>query len=180
VDSTDEDFAGFVRVRSPALLRRAYLLCGGDRTAAEDLLQDVLERLYPRWRKIKGDPDAYARAALANAAANRWRRRSRRVTEVPATTAVEPGVAGPEHRIADLDAAVRALAVLGPRTRAILVLRYFEDLSEADTAAVLGCRVGTVKSLAARGLARLRTILAGPEDKHEDRAAQETVGGRTR
>jgi RNA polymerase sigma-70 factor (sigma-E family) len=176
VGGTDEGFEAFVQIRSPALLRRAYLLCGGDRAAAQDLLQDVLERLYPRWRQINTDPYAYARAALANAAANRWRNRARRVRESTVALAVEASVAGPEHRVADRDAAVRALAELPPRARAVLVLRYFEDLSEAETAAILGCRVGTVKSLASRGLARLRTILGGPDGP----ALHEKVGGRTR
>jgi RNA polymerase sigma-70 factor (sigma-E family) len=156
-------FEEFVRGRSVALLRRAYLLCAGDLAAAEDLLQDVLERMYPRWRSIDIDPETYARAALANAAANRWRLRSRRVRETawPADTASAPAgtVAGPEHELVERDLAIRALAALPARTRAVLVLRYFEDMTEAETAAVLGCRVGTVKSLAFRGLARLRTML---------------------
>ena len=161
-------FAAFVTARSPALLRRAYLLCGGDLGAAEDLLQDVLERTYRRWTRITGDPEAYARAALANAAVNRWRRRSRRATEhqrglsVPDHQAVADLAPGPERRVVDHDEAVRALAGLPPRMRAVLVLRYFEDLSEAQTADILGCGVGTVKSLASRGLARLRARMSTP------------------
>jgi DNA-directed RNA polymerase specialized sigma24 family protein len=79
------DFELFVASRSTVLLRTAYLLCAGDRAAAEDLLQDVLERMYPKWRRLKGNPEAYARVALANASANRWRTRSRRVRETPLT-----------------------------------------------------------------------------------------------
>jgi RNA polymerase sigma-70 factor (sigma-E family) len=169
VDGADEGFEAFVAARSPALLRRAYLLCGGDRSAAEDLLQDVLERMYPRWRRIRGEPDAYARAALANAAANRWRRRSRRVREEELTAGHEGGVDGPEPGVAERDLAVRALALVPPRTRAVLVLRYFEDMSEAQTAAVLGCRVGTVKSLSSRGLAKLREVLGDLRPRLVDR-----------
>ncbi|GLI00810.1 SigE family RNA polymerase sigma factor [Phytohabitans aurantiacus] len=155
----DGGFEEFVRARSAGLLRSAYLLCGGDPGAAEDLLQDVLERMYPKWRRISGDPEGYARAALANAAANRWRRKSRRVAEAPLELAGPRGIAGPEGEVTDRDLVVRALAALPPRTRAVLVLRFFHDLSEAQTAAALGCGVGTVKSQTSRGLARLRQWL---------------------
>jgi RNA polymerase sigma-70 factor (sigma-E family) len=158
VKPADEGFEAFVRVRSAALLRRAYLLCAGDPGAAEDLLQDVLERMYPRWSHITEDPYVYARAALANAAANRWRRRARRVREEYGRDAPD-AVAGHEHLVVDRQVTVRALAALPPRMRAVLVLRYFEDLSEAQTAEILGCRPGTVKSLAFRGLTRLRATL---------------------
>ncbi|WP_442935088.1 SigE family RNA polymerase sigma factor [Micromonospora sp. CPCC 206061] len=155
----DGGFEEFVRARSAGLLRSAYLLCGGDPGAAEDLLQDVLERMYPKWRRISRDPEGYARAALANAAANRWRRKSRRITEAPLEAAAPRGVAGPEREVTDRDLVVRALATLPPRTRAVLVLRFFHDLTEAQTAAALGCGVGTVKSQTSRGLARLRESL---------------------
>lgn len=156
---TGPDFEEFVSTRSPVLLRTAYLLCGGDRGAAEDLLQDVLERVYPRWRRISGDPESYIRAALANAAANRWRRRSRRVAEVPLASEVAPAVPGPEQGVANHDLVVRALGSLPARMRAVLVLRFFDDLSEVDTATALRCGVGTVKSQTSRGLARLRELL---------------------
>lgn len=145
--------------RGTPLLRYAYLLCGGDRGAAEDLLQDVLERMYPRWHRVQGDGEAYARAALANAAANRWRRRSRRLAEAPLEAGGSPAVPGPEPEVAERDRVVRALAQLPPRMRAVLVLRFYEDLTEAQTAATLGCGVGTIKSQTARGLARLRELL---------------------
>ncbi|MBN6038733.1 SigE family RNA polymerase sigma factor [Amycolatopsis sp. 195334CR] len=158
------DFEGFVSARSPALLRTAYLLCGGDRGAAEDLLQDVLERMYPRWRRIRGEPEAYARAALANASANRWRRRSRRVAEAPLHDTAAPSVRGPEESVVDRDHVVRALAALPEKMRAVLVLRFFDDLSEADTAAAMSCSPGTVKSQTSRGLARLRELLGTSDD----------------
>jgi RNA polymerase sigma-70 factor (sigma-E family) len=152
-------FEEFVSQRGSSLLRYAYLLCGGDPGAAEDLLQDVLERMYRRWHGIREDPEAYARAALANSSANRWRLRSRRVVEAPLDAASPRTVPGHEGDLAERDRVVRALALLAPRTRAVLVLRFYEDLTEAQTAAALGCAIGTVKSQTARGLARLRELL---------------------
>ncbi|HEY0640708.1 MAG TPA: SigE family RNA polymerase sigma factor [Pseudonocardiaceae bacterium] len=162
-----EGFTEFVRLRSGPLLRTAYLLCAGDRAAAEDLLQDVLERLYPKWRRIRGSPEAYARAALANAATNRWRRRGRRPVETELTPAADRDGPVPQDRVDDRDALVTALAGLAPGQRAAVVLRYFDDLTEAETAAALNCRVGTVKSQTARGLARLRQLLAEPTTSPE-------------
>jgi RNA polymerase sigma-70 factor (sigma-E family) len=161
------DFEQFVTTRSQTLLRSAYLLCGGDRGAAEDLLQDVLERMYPRWQRIRGEPEAYARTALANGAANRWRRKGRRVREAPLAAAAYAGVAGPEGAVADRDLVVRALAALPAKTRAVLVLRFFDDLSETQAAVALGCSVGTVKSQTSRGLAKLREVL-GKEHENEN------------
>ncbi|OLF18676.1 SigE family RNA polymerase sigma factor [Actinophytocola xanthii] len=157
---SEAEFTDFVTHRSPALLRTAYLLCAGDHAAAEDLLQEVLERVYPRWRRIRRQPEPYVRAALTNAATNRWRRRGRRPAESPLEwEGAPPQVAGPEQRVLDRDQVVQALGTLPPRMRAVLVLRYFDDLSEADTAAALRCGVGTVKSQASRGLARLRELM---------------------
>jgi RNA polymerase sigma-70 factor (sigma-E family) len=175
VEPPGGEFEEFVNDRSAALLRGAYLLCGGDRGAAEDLLQDVLARMYPRWRRIRGDPEAYARAALANAAANRWRRRARRVAEAPLDTAAQPGVAGHEQQIAERDSVVRALGELPARMRSVLVLRYFHDLTEAQTAAALGCGVGTVKSQNSRGLTRLRELLSR-YDNDAARALRHAIG----
>lgn len=157
----EQDFEEFVALRSQPLLRTAYLLCGGDRGAAEDLLQEVLERTYPRWRRINSHPEAYVRAALANASANRWRRRARK-PETPVEVVEPPAVDGHEQTVVDQDAVVRALAQLPTRMRAVLVLRFFDDLSEAQTASALGCGVGTVKSQTSRGLARMRELMAEP------------------
>ncbi|CRK59131.1 putative RNA polymerase ECF-subfamily sigma factor [Alloactinosynnema sp. L-07] len=159
----DDEFTEFVAHRSPALLRTAYLLCGGDRAAAEDLLQDVLERAYGKRRRIRGGLEPYVRAALANASANRWRTRSRRVREAPLDHAEDQGVHGHESGVLDRDQVARALGDLPARMRAVLVLRYFDDLSEADTAAALGCSTGTVKSQTSRGLERLRTLIREKE-----------------
>ena len=150
-------FTDFVHDRSTALLRTAVLLVGGDRGHAEDLLQGVLERMYARWGRIEGPPEAYARRALAHAAVNRWRTRRRR----PELPLLDPDGGGPAPgdgaAVVDLrDALVRALLTLPPRQRAVLVLRYFDDLPEAEVARALGCSVGTVKSAASRGLATLR------------------------
>jgi RNA polymerase sigma-70 factor (sigma-E family) len=167
--SPAEDFAEFVRGRSTALLRTAVLLTGGDRGHAEDLLQGVLERMYVRWRRIRASPEAYARRALVHAAVNRSRSRRRR----PELPLLDPGGAAAGSTRAGADATatvdqrdllVRALLLLPPRQRAVLVLRYFADLSEVDTAAAMGCTVGTVKSSAFRALARLRDVL--PADHH--------------
>ncbi|WP_043813396.1 SigE family RNA polymerase sigma factor [Allokutzneria albata] len=161
--TADDEFVEFVRERSTALLRTANLLCSGDRGAAEDLVQEVLARVYGRWHRITGPPENYVRAALVNAAGHRWRRRSRRVTEAPLDeaalreqVAVESGY---EERLTNRDVAMRALATLPPRMRAVIVLRFFEDCSEEQTAAVLGCGVGTVKSQTSRGLAKLRGLI---------------------
>jgi RNA polymerase sigma-70 factor (sigma-E family) len=154
-DASEAGFTEFVRDRSTALLRTAVLLAGGDRGHAEDLLQGVLERMYVRWDRIDGPPEAYARSALAHAAVNRWRSRRRR-PELPLITDAGP-VAGDPAATVDLrDALVRALLTLPPRQRAVLVLRYFDDLPEGDAARALGCSVGTVKSQTSRALARLR------------------------
>ncbi len=156
-DRRGAEFDEFVRTRATALLRVAYLLTG-DRHAAEDLLQDVLERVYVRWPRIDGPPEAYARQALVNASANRWRRRGRR----PETGLAHHDVPLPDHShaVADRDAVATALRALAPRQRAAVVLRYLEDLPVADVARALGCTEGTVKSQTARGLEQLRAALA--------------------
>jgi RNA polymerase sigma-70 factor (sigma-E family) len=160
VDSED-GFAAFVEQWSPALLRVAFLL-SGDRGLAEDLLQTALLKTSRRWSAIADRQAAYpyVRRVLVTTHAG-WRRR-RRVGEVltdqlPAHAAADGGWTAPGR-------AVAALETLPPRMRAVIVLRYYEDLSEADTAAVLGCSVGSVKSQASRGLARLRAELAPSAD----------------
>ena len=153
-------FEEFVQGCSPRLFRTALLLAGQDRAAAEDLLQLALERAYRHWGRVcrSGDPEPYVRRILVNAANDRWRRAIRR-PERP----LDPGDAGPvvadrTDAIAERDFLIRALAGLPPRQRSVLVLRYYNDLSEVEVADVLGCSVGTVKSQASRGLARLRAI----------------------
>lgn len=133
----------------------------GDRTAAEDLLQDVLERLYVAWPRVD-DPSAYARRTLINASTNRWRRRGRR-PERPLDEAPEPLVADRTEEHGHRDELVRAVATLPARQRAVVVLRFLADLSEAETASALGCSTGTVKSQTARALISLRRIVGTDE-----------------
>lgn len=148
-----EGFEAFVAARSTALLRTAHLLTG-DLGHAEDLLQTALERTYRHWRRVD-EPEAYARAALASLATDRWRQRARRVREVGGWLPERPGA--DDHRgVEQRHDLVAALAALTPRQRAVLVLRFFDDLSEPQTAHALGISVGTVKSTASRALAALR------------------------
>jgi RNA polymerase sigma-70 factor (sigma-E family) len=147
-------FDAFARARMRELLRFAHVLTGDPHRAA-DLVQDALERTLMSWDRVvrKDDPEAYVRRAIVNRSVSVWRRtrRERLVADSPD----RPYVDRPGHD----DELWAALATLPPRQRAVLVLRYYEDLSEADTAAALGCSVGTVKSQAFKGLARLRTIV---------------------
>jgi len=147
-------FAEFVAVRGQALQRTAYLLTS-DWALAEDLVQTALARAYPRWNRIVADdPEAYVRRIVVNTWSSWWRRRWR--GEVP--TEVLPEHAGTDDfASSDRQAALRtALDGLPKRQRAIVVLRYHEDMSEAQVAHALGVSVGTVKSQASRALAKLR------------------------
>jgi RNA polymerase sigma-70 factor (sigma-E family) len=149
-------FAGFVRENTPALLRTAYLLTGNG-GQAEELVQDTLVRLYPKWDRVAAAdvPLAYVRRSLANAYINQNRRASRReyaYEDVPERTDPHDALT----QLADRDEIWAGLKLLSDRQRAALVLRFFEDLSDEQTAVALNCRVGTVRSLISRGLAVLR------------------------
>ncbi|MEV0581518.1 SigE family RNA polymerase sigma factor [Nonomuraea sp. NPDC050310] len=154
---TDEDeaaFDEFVAARSTSLLRTAVLVCGASVHDAEDLVQHALEKVYRHWARIREDnPEAYARRVVVNAAISRSRRR-RVIQEITFARLPDTPALGADPDLRD--SLLGELRRLPPRMRAVLVLRYWEDRSEADTAAYLGCSVGTVKSQAARGLARLR------------------------
>jgi RNA polymerase sigma-70 factor (sigma-E family) len=166
-------FEDFVRARSAALFRTAMLLTGQNRSEAEDLLQGALERAYRRWGRIcrSGDPERYVRRSLANASTDRWRRLGRRgERHLPADTS-GPVTGDHAGEVADRDFLLRALAGLPPRQRAVLVLRYYCDLPEAEIADALGCTPGTVKSQASRGLARLRAI-SGAEPAVSEKECQ--------
>jgi len=158
-DASDP-FEEFVRDRSEYLFQLALLLAGRNQADAQDLLQVALERAWRRRRAIARDDntEAYVRRALVNASIDRWRWLRRR--DERSLDAAEPGPAGgdPASLVARRDELIRALAALPPRQRAVLVLRYWEDMPEAEVARVLGCSVGTVKSQASRGLARLREL----------------------
>lgn len=150
------DFESFVIARRPALLRTAYLLTGNHHDA-EDLVQSALIKVVPKWARIKDRPEAYVRQVLARESVNRWRtRRWREVT----TDAVPDAM---QHDSTERIALLDDLRRLPPRQRAVLVLRYFDDLTEADTAAALGISVGTVKSHTRDALATLRNQTSDKE-----------------
>ncbi|GII85470.1 RNA polymerase sigma24 factor [Sphaerisporangium siamense] len=154
---TEEDeaaFDEFLAARSTALLRTAILVCGASAHDAEDLAQGALEKVYRHWPRIRHDnPEAYARKIVVNAAISRSRRR-RVIQEI--TFARPPDTPAPESDPDLRGVLIEELRRLPARMRAVVVLRYWEDMSEAETAAMLGCSAGTVKSQAARGLARIR------------------------
>lgn len=147
------DFGEFVAKASPSLLRTAWLLCG-DPSTAEELVQEALARVYPKWSRIvDGQPLAYTRRVLVNLNNDRWRQRLR---EVPRAEPVER--AGPEDQsVEDRALLMSLLATLPPREREVVVLRHYDDLSETTVAELLGISVGTVKSTAHRALTTLRT-----------------------
>jgi RNA polymerase sigma-70 factor (sigma-E family) len=154
-----EEFTAFARNRTQALLRSAYLLTG-DQHLAEDLVQASLARTYLAWRRID-DPanaEAYTRRVMYRLQVSSWR--ARRLRESVTADLPEPRQAGTDPTdAADTRIALRAaLLKLPPRQRAVLVLRFFEDHTEAQAADLLDVTIGTVKSQTAKGLARLRVI----------------------
>jgi RNA polymerase sigma-70 factor (sigma-E family) len=153
VNRDDVEFDDFVAVRSTQLLRTAYLLTR-DHAQAEDLLQTALTKSWFAWKRIQGDPEPYVRKVLVNTYASWWRRKwnGERATEVLPETGT-PDHAGAAIVGHDL---WEAIGRLPKRQRAVVVLRYYEDLSEAETATVLGCSAGTVKSQLSKALAKLR------------------------
>ena len=143
-------------------LVRAAIALAGNRHDAEDLLQEALERLLRRSRSIHSDLEGYLRRTLYNLAADGWRRRTRWRRKLPVVGVGIDPVGGDAVDAVDLrDALVRLLQELPPRQRAVVVLRYWEQRSETETAALLGCSESAVKSAASRGLQRLRE-LSGP------------------
>jgi RNA polymerase sigma-70 factor (sigma-E family) len=147
--SDREGFEEFVAARRPALVRTAYLLTGSH-ADAEDLVQVTLVKAVPHWRRIAERPEPYVRQVLARESVTRWRETSTDLL--------------PEHGVLDADldereALRRALATLSPRQRAVVVLRYYDDLTEKEIASVLGISVGTVRSQTSDGLAVLRRLL---------------------
>jgi len=155
----DPAFEEFVAGRSVALLRTASLLVG-DRGDAEDLLQTALLRTALKWRRARDHPEAYARQVLVNLARDRWRRSRRRVAEQSLNpTLADPAQADHSNAVVNQLAIQHALAVLPQRLREVIVLRFFDDLSVADTALAMRTSEGTVKSQTSRALRQLRQIL---------------------
>ncbi|KAB2349748.1 SigE family RNA polymerase sigma factor [Actinomadura rudentiformis] len=149
-----EDFTAYVAERSPRLLRTAYLLCR-DWALAEDLLQTSLSKVWSAWGRIGGDPDPYVYRVLVNTHASWWKRRWR--GEIP--SADPPDAADPTDPMGAADERAAIWAALGrlpPRQRSVVVLRFFEDLSEAAVADIMNCSIGTVKSQTSKALAKLR------------------------
>jgi RNA polymerase sigma-70 factor (sigma-E family) len=156
-DLRGQTFEEFVAGTLPALLRFGHVLTGSPEDA-EDLVQEALAKSLRRWRRASADdPVAYVRKVMVNTHLTRWRRWGARVQvgEVPDTAADDTGLT----RSQEWDALRRALAQLPTRQRAVLVLRYLEDLPDPAIAALLGCQPVTVRSQASRGLAALRPLL---------------------
>jgi RNA polymerase sigma-70 factor (sigma-E family) len=162
VDERDaNDFEAFVRAQHHALLRFAYAVAG-DLSTAEDLVQAALERTGVRWSTVRrrhGDPGAYVRQAILNGGRSRWRarRREQLVADIPDVRAAA------EEATELAEAVWQALGRLPRRQRAVVVLRFYEDLSVRDTARMLGCSEGTVKSQTAKALATLKSALRTEE-----------------
>jgi RNA polymerase sigma-70 factor (sigma-E family) len=159
----DEALEAFVARSSRSLLRSAHLLTG-DRAAAEDLLQLTLLRVARRWDTARSAPEAYARRVLVNLARDRARDAGRRISERPLDGAdvVLPVAFGGDlaDAVAGRDAVIEALSRLPIRQREVLVLRFYGELSVAETAAAIGASEGTVKSYTSRALAHMRELLA--------------------
>jgi RNA polymerase sigma-70 factor (sigma-E family) len=152
----DAEFEAYMAARQPSLLRTAYLLTG-DRHTAEDLVQTALAKLYLSWDKVQRRElvDAYVRRILVNENNSTWRRAWRR-REVTTDEVPEHGTVIDEHDLGQKAALWDFVQTLPRKQRAVIVLRFYEELSEAETAHVLGISVGTVKSLASRALASMR------------------------
>ncbi|CAM5621004.1 DNA-directed RNA polymerase sigma-70 factor [Streptomyces spiroverticillatus] len=162
----DDGFEEFVAATGPRLLRMAWLLTG-DAHLAEDLVQTALAKVWPKWHRIRDEhPEAYLRRTLVTTHSSWWRRRWRGELphgEVPDLRAAPDAYAGVDLEEL-LGAAVRALPA---RQRAVVVLRFFEDLGVEETAEVLGCTAGTVKSQSAKALRTLRAALPVREECHD-------------
>jgi RNA polymerase sigma-70 factor (sigma-E family) len=156
-DSARREFAEFAAARSGALIRVAYVLTG-DQHAAEDLLQTALTKAAARWGRIQTSPEAYVRQVMYREQVSGWRRRAR---HRETTMADVPDQAAAAEASAETRLGVQqALRALPAGKRAVLVLRYFEDLPEAQVASILGCSVGTVRSQTHKALTQLRAALA--------------------
>jgi len=159
-----EEFREFARDRAWPLQQSAYLLCG-DWHSAQDVVQETLIKAYRHWPRVKraDNPDAYVRGILLNEVRDRWRRPEKAVP-VP-RFAAEPAVPDASDDIARRDRLLQALLELPPQQRLTVVLRYLEDMTQVETAKLLGCSEGTVKSQSSRALATLRKFLTRTESR---------------
>jgi RNA polymerase sigma-70 factor (sigma-E family) len=158
-DTRDAEFTEFVASRSRVLFRTAYLLTG-DHGLAEDLLQTALTKTYVGWGRLRAveNAEAYARRTLVTTASSWWRRKSWRA-ERPTGEMPERGAGLDVDAIAERESVWREIQALAPRQRAVIVLRFYEDLTEKQAAAAMGCSVGNVKSQTHVALKRLRARL---------------------
>lgn len=156
----DRAFEEYVEVRQAALMRLAYLLTG-EQHAAEDLVQTTLAKLYLAWNRLEraGSVDAYTKRIMINEHSSWWRRAWRRLETTTDAVPERPVTTDFGHTLGERDALWTVVQALPPRQRAAVVLRFYEDMSEQDVAATLGCSVGTVKSQTSRALATLRKRL---------------------
>jgi RNA polymerase sigma-70 factor (sigma-E family) len=162
--AAEQAFGDYVAARLPGLLRLAHLLTG-DASEADELVQAALVKTYGAWGRVRSqaDPDAYVRRVMVNTRNSWWSRRRPTVPLDAAPESADPGSAFATRD--EREAMWQALATLPRKQRAVLVLRYYEGLSEAEIAEVLGCSPGTVKSQAAKALAKLRALPAlAPDD----------------
>jgi RNA polymerase sigma-70 factor (sigma-E family) len=165
------DLEWLLTERGDQLTRTAVLLTG-NRPDGEDLLQASVERLLRRGRRID-NPEGYLRRTMANLAADGWRRRRAWLRKLPVIGADDPAGERDVTSAVDLrDALIRVLRMLPPQQRAVVVLRYWEEMSLAETAALLGCSEGTVKAAASRGLKRMRDLVGPWLDVEIERLGQ--------
>ena len=172
----DDEFTAYLHARQPSLLRTAYLLTG-DRNHAEDILQTSLAKLYLAWDKVRDrdSVDAYVRRIMVNENNSMWRRGWKKrefATESEVLIAKGDREVRDDYDEGTNDALWQVVQSLPPKARAVVVLRYYEQLSEAETADVLGISVGTVKSQCSRALAALRDRVPAdlnPRHREEDR-----------
>ncbi|MBF4769744.1 SigE family RNA polymerase sigma factor [Nocardioides agariphilus] len=164
-----EGFEEWVNATAPRMRRLAFLLAGDPDTAA-DLLQSAYAKVYPRWDRVgaMASPEAYLHRVMVNLRTSWWRRHRNReyaVAEVPESAWA--GTPSPTDRVVESQALLTALKAMPDKQRATVVLRYYCDLSEAETAEVMHCSLGTVKSNASRGLASLRVVLAAHHENEK-------------
>lgn len=157
--SATDEFAGVFAAHHPEALRLAYLLTG-DASRAEDVVADAFVKVWRRWQRGPVDhPRAYIRRAVVNETNSRFRRLRLERREAEKRSGDDRGARAHDERLADADELFAALRSLSERQRTAIVLRYYADLSEADTAAAMGCSIGTVKSSVSRGLGRMRALV---------------------